>query len=195
MVPLAPNNKVKGDIIYLFNNLIYYTFVSYYYHYLRWPYPNWFFFVTFRRFLSPSQLLVCIDSSKRSSFAPLAKKVLAMGRGSAHNVAAHSTCWEVKWPGKHPSPPVDNTSTCSNEFSQEVSGAHERICPDQQDSDVRAPRTPNLSPKIRLSTRPWCPRAETEIYVFCPGIPKWWAPSPCSWTRRPWSFFRQLFSV
>ena len=44
-----------------------------------------------------------------------------------------------------------------------------------------------------LSTRLWCPRAETEVYLFCPGIPKWWAPSPCSWTRRPWIFFVNFF--
>ena len=44
-----------------------------------------------------------------------------MGRGSAHKVAAPSTCWEVKWPGKPTSPPVDNTSTSWNNFRFKVS--------------------------------------------------------------------------
>ena len=39
--------------------------------------------------------------------------------------------------GKPPFPFVDNTSTCSNNFCFKVSGAHERICPDQQDPDNR----------------------------------------------------------
>ena len=55
--------------------------------------------------------------------APLAKKVLAMGLGSAHKFAAPSTCWEVKWPGKPPFLFVDSTSTSSNNFRFKVSGA------------------------------------------------------------------------
>ena len=69
------------------------------------------------------------------------EKKLHSRRVQEHGEGAHHFGIPGK-KGKPPFPFVDITTACSNNFRFKVSGAHERICPDQQDPDVRAPRTP-----------------------------------------------------
>ena len=77
---------------------------------------------------------------------------------------------EVKRPGKPPFPLVDNTSTCSNNFCFKVSGANERICPDQQDPDIRAPGTP------RPSNENYCDTSMRSLLFQWRGVRRGRAP-------------------
>jgi hypothetical protein len=77
---------------------------------------------------------------------------------------------QVKRPGKPPFPLVDNTSTCSNNFCFKVSGANERICPDQQDPDIRAPGTP------RPSNENYCDTSMRSLLFQWRGVRRGRAP-------------------
>ena len=93
---------------------------------------------------------------------------------------------------KSPSPPVDITAACSNEFSVKGLGSVARERPNLADPDKCAHERPRPLAKIRLSTWTCCPRAETEVYrlILLPGMSN--APPPCVPNRDPWL---KLFSL